>query len=202
MNIFHLSNDPAEAATFHCNKHVVKMILETAQLLSTAHRVSGYVGDGCYKSTHVNHPSSIWTRASTENYKWLFQLFLELGKEKNYRFGGDHSSLRLAEFLRNPPEKLPNIGLTPFAQAMPEQYKRDDPVEAYRAYYIGEKTRMAYWGNRGMPLWYGLEVWAKNDIPHFYIEQSTDTIKTKFKKIDPWYSKSLNKSLQKNKKEL
>ena len=85
MNIFYLDKDPKKCAEMHCDKHVVKMILEYAQLLSTAHRVldgnewADHVG--LYKATHKNHPSAIWARESAGNYFWLNKLFQELCKE-------------------------------------------------------------------------------------------------------------------------
>ena len=84
MNIFYLDEDPVLAAQMHCDKHVVKMILESAQLLSTAHLLID--GDeladerGLYKATHKNHPSSKWVRDSSENYEWLWNLFDQLLK--------------------------------------------------------------------------------------------------------------------------
>ena len=65
MNIFVLDNDPFKAAEYQCDKHVVKMVLETAQLLCSAHETAPY------KRTHYNHPCAIWTRSSLSNYMWL-----------------------------------------------------------------------------------------------------------------------------------
>ena len=100
MNIFYLDRSPSIAAEMACDKHVVKMILESAQLLSTAHRVID--GDeyadkvGLYKMAHKNHPSTIWTRTSTENYMWLNRYFGALCREYTYRYGKHHASERLA----------------------------------------------------------------------------------------------------------
>ena len=93
MNIFYLSSCPAEAAESHNDKHCVKMILEYAQMLSTAHReLDGNVPDILYKSTHKNHPSTIWTRSSKQHYDWLFRLFRMLSAEYMIRYGKIHKS--------------------------------------------------------------------------------------------------------------
>jgi len=85
MNIFYLDHNPVLCAQYHCDAHVVKMILESAQLLSTAHReTDSPYADFCYKSTHKNHPSAIWVRESTDHYSWLFELFKELSNEFVY----------------------------------------------------------------------------------------------------------------------
>ena len=96
MNIFYLSSCPVDAASFHCDKHVVKMILEYAQLLSTAHHVldGDDAPEGIYKCTHKNHPSAVWARETNNNYRWLYDLFLELGKEYTYRYGKEHLTIK------------------------------------------------------------------------------------------------------------
>lgn len=156
MNIFALSDQPRTAARFHCDKHVVKMPLETAQLLCTAHRIL----DGAdaqaelYKATHVNHPCAIWVRASMGNYIWTYMLFDALGKEYQHRYGKTHKSWRdLRGPLAKVPENIPQNGRTPFALAMPECYRHADPVEAYRAYYRQDKAHLHAWRNRDVPEW-------------------------------------------------
>ncbi len=145
MNIFVLDEDPTIAAQYHCDKHVVKMVLETAQILST---VSGRG----YKPTHVNHPCTVWARESKANYQWLYDLGVALGKEYTHRYRRKHkSSFVIAE--QWPCEDLPSGELTPFALAMPDEYKVDCPVESYRAYYRGEKAAMLTYKHREVPSW-------------------------------------------------
>lgn len=145
MNIFALDRDPVEAARMHCDKHVVKMVLETAQILSTI------AGHG-YKPTHKNHPCTRWAAESRANYAWLFDLGVELGREYTRRYGKRHKSSYVIAGMW-PPRDLPDIGLTPFALVMPDEYKTDCPVESYRAYYLGEKAAMAKYKNGRTPKW-------------------------------------------------
>lgn len=157
MNIFILSLCIAECARFHCDKHVVKMILETTQLLCTAHHMApgpdGYVPP--YKKTHYNHPCAIWVRASAANYRWLQRLGIALCKEYTHRYGKVH---KCEQYLRELALHFPNIPIrarTPFALAMPDAYKNhDDPVASYRAYYLGEKSSFLSWKSRSPPSWY------------------------------------------------
>lgn len=145
MNIFVLSMDPIQAARFHCDKHVVKMILESAQMMSTAHWI--HLTDHaikCYAPCHERHPCTIWTAESAENYWWLWHLADELCREYTRRFGKDHAtSFRIRGVLRHNP--CPRVRGTPFALAMPDEFKTDDPVESYRRYYLGAKTKMLEW---------------------------------------------------------
>ena len=91
MNIFFLSLDPAEAARLHCDKHVVKMILESCQLLYCAHWMCGTImPSNAYKKTHPNHPCAKWVRESQANYRWLCRLGLELCGEYTFRYGKHH----------------------------------------------------------------------------------------------------------------
>lgn len=156
MNIFILDNDPVECAKYHNDKHVVKMILETAQLLSTAHRLceSPYA-EQVYKATHKNHPCAVWVRESAENYSWTYRLFLALGEEYKFRYQKTHLSIdKLANILHNIPEGIPSIGKTLPAQAMPDDYKDENTVLAYRKYYMGDKRHLAGWTNRNVPGWW------------------------------------------------
>jgi hypothetical protein len=158
MNIFHLSTYPEESARWHVDRHVVKMVLESAQLLSTAHRLldpEPFHADLLYKSTHVNHPCSKWCRASANNYQWLYELFVCLCDEYTFRYGKIHlCDTKFRKILNTHPKGIPQIGLTPIAQAMPEQYKNENPVIAYRQYYINEKSKFAVWTKREKPYWY------------------------------------------------
>lgn len=159
MNRFILSDNPVEAAKFHNDKHVVKMILEEAQMLSTAHHLSftGIPEDFAsriYKPTHQNHPCSVWVRQSEQNYLWALSLFASLCKEYSHRYGKIHKSFSLYPFLSQLPKHLPSTGLTSFPQAMPEYCKNVDAVLAYRMYYLMEKTSIANWTNRPVPIWW------------------------------------------------
>lgn len=151
MNIFVLDNDVAKCAEYHCDKHVVKMILESAQILSTVCRQSGL--DVGYKPTHSHHPCTIWASESLDNWIWLRNLTALLNAEYKYRYekSNNHKSYDLVATLPLP--NIPDIGLTPFAQAMPDKYKHDDAVVAYRNYYVNEKSDFLKWTKRGAPLW-------------------------------------------------
>ena len=148
MNIFIVDPNPLIAAIHLHNRHCVKMVLESAQLLSTAQRLAGNEDPRIYRKTHVNHPCSIWVRTSKQNYIWLVQHFEALFKEFTYRYRNIHKSSLLFDLLKYPPEQLPNIGLTPFVTAMPDKYKVLDSIQSYRNYYLGEKIKDNYWTNR------------------------------------------------------
>ena len=166
MNIFYLHEDPKTCAEMHCDKHVVKMILEYAQLLSTAHRILD--GDewadrvGLYKATHKNHPSAIWARESAGNYFWLNKLFQELCKEYTKRYNKIHGSkIRLGDYLYVLPSALNEgfegmeTGLTEPPQCMDDYCKVEgNTIMAYRNYYIKEKSYMARWKFTPEPIWY------------------------------------------------
>ena len=169
MNIFVLDRDPQRAARYHCDRHVVKMPLETAQLLSTAlwcltpGRAPMWQKQGSiYRPTHRRHPCVLWTVHCLANFRWLTRLGVALLAEYSYRYGKRHGSGGVigfaAEFAQAPllPVRswAPARRVTPFAQAMPEQYRRDDAVAAYRAYYLGEKASFASWTRRRTPCWY------------------------------------------------
>jgi hypothetical protein len=156
MNIFYLHSDPKTAAKMHCDKHCVKMILETAQLLSTAHRELD--GDelsdrrGLYKSTHRNHPSAVWARANRENYDWLVDLFKGLLEEYTARYGKRHASSKILLPISLSPLNLKSGEFYPPPQCMPEEYKCASTTTAYRKYYLGEKMGFAVW-KLGAPDW-------------------------------------------------
>jgi len=163
MNIFVLNRDPAKAAQDQCDKHVVKMILESAQMLCTAHReLDGDFCDrlGFYRSTHKNHPCSIWVRESMHNYRWLYLHMIALGNEYTYRYGKEHLSIKkLGKALERLPNNIPVARMTDFPQCMPEEYKNLDPVWAYRRYYINEKADIATWNKtRKQPEWYNAAI--------------------------------------------
>lgn len=149
MNIFYLDSDLRKCAEYHCDKHVVKMILESAQLMSSACRMSGLeVG---YKLTHKNHPCAIWTRASKENYLWLAELVFYLNKEYRFRYGHsyNHKSYDLVSEL--PVPDLPDTGWTEPPMCMPDEYKTSSVIQSYRNYYRGAKAAIATYKNRPIP---------------------------------------------------
>jgi hypothetical protein len=152
MNIFFLDFDTKKCAEYHCDKHVVKMILETAQLLCSTHWVIG--SEAPYKLSHKNHPCSIWVRESLSNYLYLCDLGLELCKEYTYRYGKRHKSQDVIEWCLT---NKPNISDTEFTEppkAMPDEYKVNNVIESYRNYYIGAKKDFAKWKNRNIPEWF------------------------------------------------
>lgn len=152
MNIFVLSEDPFEAAQMQCDKHVVKMILESGQMLCAAHPE----GHAPWKRTHYNHPCTVWTRSSKANYEWLAAHGLELCAEYTRRYGKRHKAEdTLIWCAKNIPATLPELGLTPFAIAIKDiKYHLGDPVCSYRAYYLGEKSRFAKWNYCDPPGWW------------------------------------------------
>lgn len=159
MNIFYLSTNPKRAAQYACNKHVVKMILESTQLLYTAQHLSENNLEDCpytpYKVAHKNHPSAIWTRQSLSNYKWLCELAKEYCIEYKYRYGDDkvHSCEKHIKWLSKNPPELPRKKLVEPPQCMPDEYKHKSTVKAYRKYYIGDKLSFAKYKRREIPYW-------------------------------------------------
>ena len=158
MNIFYLDRDPRIAAQMHCDKHVVKMILESAQMLSSAHRFLDsdlYANKvGLYKMAHKNHPSTIWVRSSDEHYKWLYSLMLSLMDEYTFRYGKHHATERLITPLSVVPFFIERKGFVDPPQCMPDYCKGDDAVLAYQNYYIVEKSDFATWKSRATPEWF------------------------------------------------
>jgi len=176
MNIFYIDKDPVQAAQWMVDKHVVKMILESAQLLSTAHRlldgrqVMGKSKTGrnakrwilddarepvIYQATHINHPSAVWCRESVENYIWLADHLHALLQEYTYRYGKKHKvEGDLSYMLLSPPKNLSEWDMTLMPSAMADEYKiSTDPIVNYRNYYKVGKARMHSWKNRQPPEW-------------------------------------------------
>jgi len=149
VNIFWLDKDRHTNAKYHCDKHVVKMILEYTQLLSTAHNILGS-DRGCYKTTHQNHPCAVWAREGSTNYVQLYDLLEVLLEEYTYRYGKIHKCAQYMGQLYTPPAGIPK-GSTELKQCMPDEYKGDCPIQSYRNYYINEKAYMAKWKNRPTP---------------------------------------------------
>lgn len=149
MNIFILGYDKTDCAQAHCDRHVVSQVKETAQLLSTAVRLTG--GDYGYKVTHRNHPCAIWARASKANFGWLRHLGLELGWEYTHRYGKIHKSAAVIE--NAPADTIPDGPLMPFVQCVPDDCKGEDAVEAYRKYYREHKSHLLVYTKREPPEW-------------------------------------------------
>ena len=152
MNIFVVDKDPKVAATMLCDKHVVKMIVETAQMLCTAANALGHQ-DTPYRPTHKKHPCTLWTAESKANWDWLIEHGLEMCAEYTRRYGRRHKTQDVIEWCRNSGAGPRSGSLTPFRLAMPPQYKCSDPVKSYRSYYIGEKARIAKWKIRPPSWW-------------------------------------------------
>jgi hypothetical protein len=147
MNIFYLHQDPNIAAKAMTNKHVIKMILESAQLLSTAHHIldgeNSPYKELLYRRTHANHPSAIWVRESSANYQWLYEHFTALGAEYTERYGKTHKSIRqLSNILKNIPHNIQCGKATPIKIAIANTtWHHRDPVTSYRNYYENEKLK-------------------------------------------------------------
>ena len=169
MNIFYLADGTEVAAELHCDKHVVKMVLETAQLLCTAARESGFENVP-YKSTHKNHPCAVWARTNRSNFQWLQELGMALCREYTYRYDKVHKSQAVIENLytgcglgREVYESLESRSMSRLPQCMPDEYKVDCDVplkwqgwaprtiRAYQNYYRGEKAGFATWTKRHVP---------------------------------------------------
>jgi len=159
MNIFYFDDSPSKSAVAQPDKMLVKMPLESAQMLCTAHRALD--GDeyadktGMYKIAHLNHPCSKWVREASGNYWWLYEHFIALGTEYKYRYGREHLSItKLARALYQLPTNISRTKRTPVAQAMPEEYKHEDATIAYRNYCINEKHYAKWERNRNKPDWW------------------------------------------------
>ena len=159
MNIFVLADSPKESAEMHCDKHVCKMMIEYAQMLSTTHRIldgDEVISESLYKVAHKNHPCTIWTRTNKSNYLWLFRLWKNLSMEYTLRYDKLHLSwTKLNKYLNFTPKNIPEGELTEQPQCMPDYCKdKEDVVEAYRNYYILEKNSFAKWKFSGQPDWF------------------------------------------------
>ena len=176
MNIFYIHSCPYQCAIQHGDKHVVKMIVEYCQLMSTAHRVLDgekvyEISKGgrkiarwrlddnrvsLYKATHVNHPSSVWVRQSRQNYLWLHELTCALVDEYKYRwFKTAHASESVLAMLKQVPLNVGHSAFTPPSLAMPDEYKSDSHLMSYRHFYSIEKSHLHTWTRRPTPEWIG-----------------------------------------------
>lgn len=150
MNIFVLDNDPIAAARQQCDKHVVKMVLESAQLLCSAHPKDA----APYKRAYLKHPCTLWTSQSVENYEWLCVHALALAIEYRNRYKKTHKSEEVIKWCRDNIPNIPSIGFTPQPKCMPDKYKVSSVVQSYRNYYNGDKSRFARWSRTETPLWF------------------------------------------------
>lgn len=177
MNIFYLDRDPKTCAEMHCDKHVVKMIIEYAQLMSTSHRIldgTPYIDltkngrkikrwrmndpdydTGLMLACHVNHPSNLWLRANKENYEWLYSMWVYLLDEYTHRYGKIHACQRVNRFVMNSPKNIPVGEFFSPTPAMPDDCKvPNNSLESYHKYYRDKKSHFAKWTKREIPLWY------------------------------------------------
>jgi len=143
MNIFYLHEHPQLAASYVYDKHKVKMILESAQMLCTAHHVFGNGHNVPYKQAHLNHPSTIWVRESTHHYYWLYEHMLALGNEYTKRYGKKHLTIiKCEEPLLYAPNDMPTLPYKHPPQCMPDEYKRPHAIHGYWNYYINDKFKV------------------------------------------------------------
>ena len=183
MNIFCLDKCPIKAAQMQCNAHVVKMVTESAQMLSTAHRLldgtetlrksksgkrlvkywslDGEIENILMKAVHTGHPCTVWTMTSKENYDWHWEHYKALSDEYTYRYGKNHGAFynnKIGYILKMTPANIQSKGLTPFALAMgsnPECIDESDPVASYRKFYKTKQSRFDMkWKNRDVPEWF------------------------------------------------
>lgn len=153
MNIFRLDNDPQLAAEMAIDKHIVKMPVETAQLLHTALRQHGVSHDWLYKPFNPKHPSCLWVTESRFNFKWLVGHGKALCAEYTRRYGKVHKCQSLIEKAGELAGCIQDIPSTPMRLAMPDQFRTDDAVHSYRLYYAGAKFRFAKW-KTSVPYWW------------------------------------------------
>lgn len=212
MNIFYIEESPDHAARSMVDKHIVKQIVESAQMLSTAHRLldaketlvnvngkqkhiwlydneqvipgtSIIENPNCYLVAHAKHPSTIWTMATADNYRWHVELFRSMINEYHARYNNQHKTEQLLPFLQNIPHNLSSGNFTPPTPAMPDEYKTSSVLESYRQYYAGEKWKFAKWKHNQIPEWffdYMHKTWTKNIEPKaqalYHIIQNKQTM--------------------------
>lgn len=140
MNIFYINEDPIIAAQELCDDHIRKMQIESAQMLCTAHWEMGK--EAPYKRAHLNHPSTKWTRESIQHYRWLVKHGLEVCSEFTKRYGKHHKTQDVLEWCRDNEPSLPNKQFVAPPQCMPNEYKHEDTVDAYKTFYIEDKIKI------------------------------------------------------------
>lgn len=166
MNIFVSNVSPERSALDHCDRHLVKMVVETAQMLSCAHWILDNKSVG-YAPTHWNHPCSDWVRLSSENYQWGLSLLSALCTEYTNRYKKPHKTASLLPVLKKAPRNIPSGKLTPWAQAMPEEFMEEDSTLAYQSYLIWKYDE---WMTRAKPL---KVCWTERDLPDWLAGQFT-----------------------------
>ena len=162
MNIFYLDHDPARCASYHCDKHVGKMIVQHLQMMSVAmahHGLSPALKkDGTPYSTRAykNHPCTLWVKESFSNLLWLWNMSMCLCEEFYSRYGKEHAGRKslLSLDLDFAAVAYPDVGLTPPAQCMAKEYKHTHAVVAYRTFYLKDKSRFASWDHSPVPHWW------------------------------------------------
>ena len=155
MNIFVLDTNPISAAQQQCDKHIVKMPLETAQMLCTAVHLRTTALDIPYKAAYRNHPCTVWARENSSNFEWLIDHGLELCAEYTRRYNREHKCQRVIMFCSDYINRMPSGQRTAHPLCMPDKYKvAGDPVTSYRNYYLGDKKRFAKWKTGQIPNWW------------------------------------------------
>ena len=155
MNLFFIDKCPIKSAQQLCDKHVVKMVLETAQMCSTAMHEWGFARHlkHVYKTAYKNHPMTVWVRDNEHNFAWAVNHGLEIGKEYTRRYGKLHKSTKVLEEMDDGWVHDNYSNHTTPPQCMPDQFKCDDYVEAYRNYYRTDKSHILQWTGRPVPEW-------------------------------------------------
>lgn len=156
MNIFILHNDPYKCVREYPDAHVVKMITESVQMLSFNLRLSGLDVGYKFSKAHSNHPCTKWARESRSNTLWLEELIRAMHEEWRYRYGHPKTKIHgaMKVFFTLPTLNIPDRGLTPFVQCMPEHYRGPNTIEAYRRFYVGDKWHIRKYTGRPIPSWY------------------------------------------------
>lgn len=140
MNIFYINEDPIIAAKELADDHIRKMQIESAQMCCTAHWETG--SEAPYKRAHWNHPSTKWVRESIQHYNWLVEHGLEICNEFTKRYGKQHKTQNVLEWLKQNKPNVPNNSFTPPPQCMPDEFKMEDTIEAYKNFYINYKIKI------------------------------------------------------------
>ena len=152
MNVFILDKDMKQSIIYHPDKHIVKMPVEAAQLLSNAFYEIGKLPHMVYKPSHLHHPLNKWVCESLNNWLWLAEYTLLMGEEYSFRYGKKHASVEMVKKFTIP--ELPIIGMTPFVKCVPEEFRHLDVVEAYRQYFIRDKNHIRKYTKRDIPDWW------------------------------------------------
>lgn len=156
MNIFYTSTSPYECAYNLCMVHVNKMIIETAQMMSTAHFVlDRQKYDELYflmKPTHINHPSNVWVRSSWSHYDWMREHLAALLAIYIFRTGKRHKVEDRYIHLMHVPKNIPISGFVDPPRAMPDDLKYDTSIITTEAYQLYLDRKYNEWVNRERPI--------------------------------------------------